>query len=147
MEKGLEMKDKEEGLSFIFTEWGFAADEEGGELTNSMKPWKQRFEEDRWQVLYDLGFQEKEEGSPSFVFLWRLASSFAHVLLTSPLFPFLKEKMEVSLPEEERKKLMNAIPGGPGAEWVDENWLTYSKNPLDKIQIRRYDFYKLLKVI
>ena len=112
-----------------------------------MKPWKQRFRKDCWQALYDLGFQEKEEGSPSFVFLWRLASSFAHVLLTSPLFPFLKEKMEVSLPEEERKKLMNAIPGGPGAEWVDENRLTYSKNPLDKIQIRRYAFYKLLKVI
>lgn len=141
------MKDKEGDLSFIFTEWGFAADEEGGELTDSMKQWKQRFGKDRWQALYDLGFQEKEEGSPSFVFLWRLASSFAHVLLTSPLFPFLKEKMEVSLPEEERKKLMNAIPGGPGAEWVDENWLTYSKNPLDKIQIRRYAFYKLLKVI
>ena len=141
------MKDKEEGLSFIFTEWGFAADEEGGELTDSMKQWKQRFGKDRWQALYDLGFQEKEEGSPSFVFLWRLASSFAPVLLTSPLFPFLKEKMEVSLPEEELKKLMNAIPGGPGAEWIDENWLTYSKNPLDKIQIRRYAFYKLLKVI
>ena len=58
------MKDKEEGLSFIFTEWGFSADEEGGELTDSMKPWKLRFEEDRWQALYDLGFQEKEEGSP-----------------------------------------------------------------------------------
>lgn len=112
-----------------------------------MKPWKQRFGKDRWQALYDLGFQEKEGGSPSFVFLWRLASSFAQVLLTSPLFPFLKEKMEVSLPEEELKKLMYAIPGGPGAEWVDENWLTYSKNPLDKIQSRRYDFYKLLKVI
>lgn len=112
-----------------------------------MKPWKQQFEEDRWQALYDLGFQEKEEGSPSFVFLWRLGSSFAPVLLTSPLFPFLKEKMEVSLPEEELKKLMNAIPGGPGAEWVDKNWLTYSKNPLDKIKMRRYDSYKLLKVI
>ena len=110
------MKDKEEGLSFIFTEWGFAADEEGGELTDSMKQWKQRFEEDRWQALYDLGFQEKEEGSPSFVFLWRLASSFAHVLLTSLLFPFLKEKMEISLPEEELKKLMYVIPCGPGAE-------------------------------
>lgn len=141
------MKDKEEGLSFIFTERGFSAGEEGGELTDSMKQWKQRFGKDRWQALYDLGFQGKGEGSPSFVFLWRLASSFAQVLLTSPLFPFLKEKMEVSLPEEERKKLMNAIPGGPGAEWVDENWLTYSKNPLDKIKIRRYDFYKLLKVI
>lgn len=112
-----------------------------------MKQWKQRFGKDRWQALYDLGFQEKGEGSPSFAFLWRLGSSFAHVLLTSPLFPFLKEKMEVSLPEEELKKLMNAIPGGPGAEWVDENWLTYSKNPLDKIKIRRYAFYKLLKVI
>lgn len=112
-----------------------------------MKPWKQRFGKDRCQVLYDLGFQEKGEGSPSFVFLWRFASSLVHVLLTSPLFPFLKGKMEVSLSEKERKKLMNAIPGGPGAEWVDENWLTYSKNPLDKIQIRRYAFYKLLKVI
>lgn len=69
------------------------------------------------------------------------------MLPTAPLFPFLKEKMEVSLPEEELTKLMYAIPGRPGAEWVDENWLTYSKNPLDKIQIRRYDFYKLLKVI
>ena len=112
-----------------------------------MKPWKQRFEEDRWQALYDLGLQEKEEGSPSFVFLWCLASSFVQVLLTSPLFPSLKEKMEVSLPEEELKELMYASPGGPGAEWVDENWLTYSKIPLDKIQIRRYAFYKLLKVI
>lgn len=92
-----------------------------------MKQWKQRFRKDRWQALYDLGFQEKEESSPSFVFLWRLASSFVQVLLTSPLFPFLKEKMEVSLPEEERKKLMNAIPCGPGAEWVDENWLTILK--------------------
>ena len=55
--------------------------------------------------------------------------------------------MEVFLPEEELKKLMYAIPCGTGAEWVDENWLTYSKNPLDKIQIRRYAFYKLLKVI
>lgn len=140
------MKEKE-GLSFIFTEWGFAADEEGGELTDSMKPWKQRFRKDRWQALYDLGFQGKGEGSPSFVFLWRLASSFAPVLLTSSLFPFLKERMGISLPEEELKKLMYAIPGGPGAEWVDENWLTYSKIPLDKIQIRRYAFYKLLKVI
>ena len=141
------MKDKEESLSFISTEWGFSADEEGGKLTDSMKPWKQRFRKDRWQALYNLGFQEKEEGSPSFVFLWRFASSFVHVLLTSPLFPFLKEKTEISLPEEELKKLMNAISGGPGAEWVDENWLTYSKIPLDKIQIRRYAFYKLLKVI
>ena len=140
------MKEKE-GLSFIFTEWGFAADEEGGELTDSRKPWKQRFRKDRWQALYDLGFQGKGEGSPSFVFLWRLASSFAPVLLTSSLFPFLKERMGISLPEEELKKLMYAIPGAPGAEWVDENWLTYSKNPLDKIKMRRYDFYKLLKVI
>lgn len=140
------MKEKE-GLSFIFTEWGFAADEEGGELTDSMKPWKQRFRKDRWQALYDLGFQGKGEGSPSFVFLWRLASSFAPVLLTSSLFPFLKERMGISLPEEELKKLMYAIPGGPGAEWVDENRLTYSKNPLDKIKMRRYDFYKLLKVV
>lgn len=53
------MKDKEESLSFIFTEWGFSADEEGGELTDSMKPWKQRFRKDCWQALYDLGFQGK----------------------------------------------------------------------------------------
>lgn len=73
------------------------------------------------------GFRERGEGGSSFVFLWRLASSFAQVLLTLPLFPFLKEKMEVSLSEKELKKLMYAIPGGPGAEWVDENWLTILK--------------------
>lgn len=93
-----------------------------------------------------LGVPGKGRGQP-FLFLWRFASSFAHVLLTSPLFPFLKEETEISLPEEELTKLMYAIPGGPGAEWVNENWLTYSKIPLDKIQIRRYAFYKLLKVI
>lgn len=93
------------------------------------------------------GVPGKGGGQPFLCLPVRFASSLVHVLLTSPLFPFLKEKMEVSLPEEELTKLMNAIPGGPGAEWVDENWLTYSKNPLDKIQIRRYAFYKLLKVI
>ena len=66
------MRDKEEGLSFIFTEWGFLADDGSGELTASMKKWKERFEEERWQALYDLGFQERGEGSPSFTFLWRL---------------------------------------------------------------------------
>lgn len=59
MERGWEMRDKEEGLSFIFTEWGFLADDGSGELTASMKKWKERFEEERWQALYDLGFQEK----------------------------------------------------------------------------------------
>ena len=131
MERGWEMRDKEEGLSFIFTEWGFLADDGSGELTASMKKWKERFEEERWQALYDLGFQEKGEGSPSFTFLWRLASSFAHVLLTSPLFPFLKEKMEVSLPEEERRKLMDAAPYGPGTEWVDEKWLARAESCLN----------------
>lgn len=58
------MKDKEESLSFIFTEWGFSADEEGGELTDSMKQWKQRFGKDCWQALYDLGFQGKGGGRP-----------------------------------------------------------------------------------
>lgn len=125
------MRDKEEGLSFIFTEGGFLADDGSGELTASMKKWKERFEEERWQALYDLGFQEKGEGSPSFTFLWRLASSFAHVLLTSPLFPFLKEKMEVSLPEEERRKLMDAVPYGPGTEWVDEKWLARAESCLN----------------
>jgi hypothetical protein len=97
-------------LSFIFTEKGFRVDEgDEIELSPAMKTWKERFEADRWQALYDLGFQEKGEGSPSFSFLYRLASSFDHVLLTSPLFPFLKGKLEVSLPEEEKPAFCTAL--------------------------------------
>lgn len=120
-------------LSFIFTEKGFRVDEgDEIELSPAMKTWKERFEADRWQALYDLGFQEKGEGSPSFSFLYRLASSFDHVLLTSPLFPFLKGKLEVSLPEEEKKSLLSALPYGLGMEWVDGNWLSLAEGKLNE---------------
>ena len=120
-------------LSFIFTEKGFRVDEgDEIELSPAMKTWKERFEADRWQALYDLGFQEKGEGSPSFSFLYRLASSFDHVLLTSPLFPFLKGKLEVSLPEEEKKALLSALPYGLGMEWVDGDWLSLAEKKLNE---------------
>ena len=120
-------------LSFIFTEKGFRVDEgDEIELSPAMKTWKERFEADRWQALYDLGFQEKGEGSPSFSFLYRLASSFDHVLLTSPLFPFLKGKLEVSLPEEEKKSLLSALPYVLGMEWVDGYWLSLAEGKLNE---------------
>lgn len=62
-------------LSFIFTEKGFRVDEgDEIELSPAMKTWKERFEADRWQALYDLGFQEKEKAVLPFLFftVWLL---------------------------------------------------------------------------
>ena len=96
-------------LSFIFTAHGFSTDEAGkAELSPEDRKWKKQFDEDRWKALYFLGFEKISTGSPSFLFLHRLAAAFVNVLLTSPLFPFLKGKMDVSIPEEDVEKILQA---------------------------------------
>lgn len=119
-------------LSFIFTAHGFSTDEAGkAELSPEDRKWKKQFDEDRWETLYFLGFENISAGSPSFLFLHRLASAFVNVLLTSPLFPFLKGKMDVSIPEEDVERILQALPYGPGVEWVDESWIQQSVDEIE----------------
>ena len=121
-------------LSFIFTSHGFSVDEAGRQdLSPGERVWKKQFEEDRWKALYRLGFEKKAAGSPSFLFLYHLASAFTHVLMTSPMFPFLKGKMEVSLPEGEAEKILRALPYGPGTELVDEPWIHGAVDELNRV--------------
>ena len=121
-------------LSFIFTSRGFSVDEAGRQdLSPGERVWKKQFEEDRWKALYRLGFEKKAAGSPSFLFLYHLASAFTHVLMTSPMFPFLKGKMEVSLPEGEAEKILRALPYGPGTELVDEPWIHGAVDELNRV--------------
>lgn len=150
------MTEMKTQLSFIFTAHGFTTDEAGLEsLSPADRQWKKLFDQDRWKALYLLGFDASAAGSGSFLFLHRLASAFTGILMTSPLFPFLKEKMEVSLPEEEKRKILQALPYGPGTEWVDEDWvemavkklneafhrdyLSSGKDPQDYLRARRKD--------
>lgn len=127
-------------LSFIFTAHGFSTDEAGkAELSPEDRKWKKQFDEDRWETLYFLGFENISAGSPSFLFLHRLASAFVNVLLTSPLFPFLKGKMDVSIPEEDVERILQALPYGPGVEWVDEPWIQQSVDELNRAFHRDFD--------
>ena len=126
-------------LSFIFTSHGFSVDEAGiQDLSPKEQVWKKQFEEDRWKALYRLGFEKKAAGSPSFLFLYHLAAAFTHVLMTSPMFPFLKEKMEVSLPEGEEEKILRALPYGPGTELVDEPWIHGGVGGTEPVISRRF---------
>lgn len=59
--------------------------------------------------------------------------------LTSPLFPFLKGKMDVSIPEEDVERILQALPYGPGVEWVDEPWIQQSVDELNRAFHRDFD--------
>lgn len=112
-----------EALQFIFTENGFYPDNEKSGIPE-IENWKKRFEEDRYQALYQMGFQEKAaEPSPSGSYLRLLSDTFLRVLTALPELELARDQIELALSKEDRDQLLAAVPFAIGAEYVTDHWI------------------------
>ena len=119
-----------QGLQFIFTEKDFYLDRQAGEGQG----WSQRFEEDRYRALYQLGFAETSEHmTASGRFLSLVAESFLEALTNLPELEVAREKIQVGLPLEQKEALLFAVPFAIGAEYITERWLKAVFGRLAKI--------------
>ena len=131
-----------EALQFIFIENGFYPDTEKSGIPEREK-WKKCFEEDRYQTLYQMGFQEKaSDASPSGAFLRLLSDTFLEILTGMPELELVRDQIEPELSKEEINNLLAAVPFAIGAEYVTEDWIRSIFDHLTEIfrnEIRAYD--------
>lgn len=110
-----------ERLQFIFTEHDFYPDVQSAETPGG---WKKRFEEDRYNALYQMGFEEKvAELTATGVFLRLVSDSFLRRLTSLPELELVREKAEPEPSDEDMEMLLKAVPFAIGAEYVTGKWI------------------------
>ena len=87
---------KQGQLHFRFTEKDFLIDEPQGEVSERLQPWKEKFEENKWKVVYEIGFEAKPDWlDAAGSFLYLLADLFQKQLTRQPDLELSREKTEV----------------------------------------------------
>ncbi|MCR5283946.1 MAG: DEAD/DEAH box helicase [Lachnospiraceae bacterium] len=116
-------KDNKAKLRFLFTKSGFVLDS-GQEIEDKeIVKWKKRFEKDRYQALYDLGFLLKPEwldGAGSF--LYRVADCFQKMLTRQPDLELVRSVLMLEPDEDMLSDLVISVPFAPGSENIDKDW-------------------------
>ncbi len=85
-----------EKLRFLYTQGGFVLDRQEGEFSKEVMTWIKRFNDDRYQALYDLGFKEKPAWlDASGSFLYRLTDRFQKELTRQPDLELVREKLDI----------------------------------------------------
>ena len=78
-------REKQKLLHFRFTQTGFMSDNRDGEYAADIIPWKERFEADKWEAVYAIGFEEKPKWlDAAGLFLYQVAEGFQQMLAHQP---------------------------------------------------------------
>ncbi len=112
-----------ENLDFIFTAKDFDVDT--GE-DHTLSYWQQRFTDDKFHALYELGFSETvstENRAASFNFMYLLAENFIEFLTNIPEIELIRGNLTANIPEDMKHRLLNAIPFAIGVEFITDDWL------------------------
>lgn len=105
-----QMKKKEQVLDAYFLPEGFVIDDVPN-LEDSVKTWKEAFENDKYSALFHLGFLDKEKWfSPSVEYLHHIAEILIKKLSQLPEIELVREIVEVELTEDELYRLKDEIP-------------------------------------
>ena len=132
------MAQKEEAsaakLRFLFTEKGFALDQQEEIASEEILGWRQRFETARYQAMYDLGFEER----PNWLdaaggFLYLMADQFQRWLTSQPDLELLREKIQLKPDEEVIERLLHSVPFALGSEYVNARWILRVFEELQKV--------------
>ena len=111
---------KQELLHFRFTKTGFVTDDQGEAFVDDIFLWKQRFDADKWQALYSIGFEEKPKWlDAAGGFLYYVADAFQQLLTHQPDLELAREHVEITWDENQAERLLNAVPFTLGAEYVN----------------------------
>lgn len=98
---------------YIFTENGFLIEDEGALRVR-----------DCYQVLYSMGTNAQLDNlTMSGYFLYQVAAAFFKELTEKPEIEFLRDEAEIVPSEETIANLLDALPYGIGAEFVNAGWI------------------------
>ena len=131
-------------LKFFFTPSGFTMDlKEDEHYDKGLEKWISRFEKDRYQAVYDLGFEEK----PGWLdqtgqFLYMIADAFQKCLTRQTDLELKRDKLDITLDDDTFERLLLSVPFTPGSEYVNEQWLdSFIKKLLGiyTTEIKKYD--------
>ncbi len=129
-------------LNFIFTENSFIVDTHEGELSDHAKEWSARFDNDRYDALYQLSFSEKESWfAPSMLFLHRLSDAFIRALTRLPELELLRERAIIVPDTDVIYELLESLPYGIGTEHVNEAWIENIFRKLNEVYARELSAY------
>ena len=108
-------------LEFIFTVDDFYVDQASNSVFTD---WQKRFTENKFQALYDLGFDHQvKPNTQSFTFLHFLAQKFVEFLTSIPEIELIHGKLEAVIPDDIKNAILNSIPFVLGAEFINKKWL------------------------
>ncbi len=131
-------------LHFLITENGFLAELRGTlpEDADVLGYWYTKFREDRYQALYDLGFNEK----PKFLdaagsFLYLLSDTYQKNLLRQPDLELAREELRLDIGDELIELIRRSVPFAPGAENIDDEWILKQLDLLHEIYCREIEAY------
>jgi len=130
-------------VRFLFTADGFCVDEAGEGLLEPTLHWKQRFEEDRFAALYQLGFVERPtEFDQAGGFLHQLSDAFFRVLTDQPGIELTRGLAKITADQNLTERLLECVPFTLGSEHVTGEWIARIFERLNRIfsdEIERFD--------
>ncbi len=125
--------DKQDKLHFLLDEKGFRLDMPEAGYGEAILHWRNCFEKDRWQALYDLGFQKKPgwlDAAGSF--LYRISECFQEILTHQPDLEVSRENTVLEPDEMVISRLMDSVPFTLGSEYVNESWI---RNVFERLRL------------
>ncbi len=129
-------------LQFIFTEKDFYPDIQSAECTEGNLIWLEKFEQDRYGALYQMGFGEREKDLTSTGgYLYLLSSTYLKMLTSLPELEIAREQAEPQPTEEQIGKLLHAAPFAIGAEYITEKWIRNIFKRLTGVFIKEISAY------
>jgi len=120
----MESFTKKNTLTFLFTEDAFRVDSACHDLSDIDLKWKKDFEFDRYQALWQLGFEDKDKITGAVMeFLHDMAERFVRVLTARPELEISREHVEIDFPDDECQAILQAVPFVLGAEYINVVWV------------------------
>ena len=112
-------------INFIFTEHDFELDVADSAVTPALTYWQNRFKEDKFQALYELGFDKGlMTKAASFDFLSLIARKFVEEFLTNiPEIELVRGNLKADIPAGIKDSILSSVPFVLGAEFINDEWL------------------------
>ena len=130
---------------FVIEETPEEIESSGKECEDLLKEWIIRFDKDKYQALYHLGFSEKRSWfTPSIEYLYKISDMLIQKLLRYPGIEYGRELVidEIALSLEDIDSLIGKVPFVVGAEHIDEYWISNLFNRLMRVfsnEIKDYE--------
>ncbi|MGM0395689.1 MAG: DEAD/DEAH box helicase [Bacillota bacterium] len=109
---------------FVIEETPDDIDKMGLDVDDPLRDWILKFEQNKYEALYHLGFLEKAKWfSPAVDYLYNVSDLLIKKLSRQPDIEFSREFVDEGLTEDEINRLIEEVPFVIGMEHVNPTWL------------------------